>query len=149
MYWCENSLTILSLYNYSKSSQFFLVNNYSPRSTKLKGVYLFHLVPPSVRLSVCGQNRVRSASSRILTGSISCLYMLSSNLRSCVACKVFFLFQNVLDFGKLFILVTLTLSSFDLGSNVDWSVVWLIIGRWGYSQNAGVLVVLVHCGLVT
>ena len=40
-----------------------------------------------VRLSVCGQNRVRSVSSTILIGSISYLHIFSSNLRRC-------LFQN-------------------------------------------------------
>ena len=39
----------------------------------------------SVRLSVCGQNRVRSVSSIILAGSISYLHILSSNFRRCVA----------------------------------------------------------------
>ena len=41
---------------------------------------------PSARLSVCGQNRVRSLSSTILAGSISYLH----TFRRCVACKVFF-----------------------------------------------------------
>ena len=50
------------------------------------GVCWFHLV----RLSVCGQNRVRSVSSTILVGSISYLHILSSNLRRCVACNVCF-----------------------------------------------------------
>ena len=44
----------------------------------------------SVRLSVCGQNRVRSVSSTILNGSISYLHILSSNFRRCVACKARF-----------------------------------------------------------
>ena len=43
---------------------------------------------PSVRLSVCGQNRVRSVSSTILNESISYLHILSSNLRRCVVCNV-------------------------------------------------------------
>ena len=43
---------------------------------------------PSVRLSVCGQNRVHSVSSTILIGSISYLHILSSNFRRCVACNV-------------------------------------------------------------
>ena len=61
---------------------------YTSRSTKLKGVYWFHLV----RLSVCGQNRVRSVSSTILARSIPYLHILSSNLRRCVVCKD--LYQN-------------------------------------------------------
>ena len=31
-----------------------------------------------------------------------------------------------------------------LGSNLNCSIVWVIMGWWGYPQNAGVLVVLVH-----
>ena len=63
--------------------------NHTPASTKLKGGYtVFTLsVCPSVRLSVCGQNGVRSVSSTILTGSISYLHILSSNFRRCFAFK--------------------------------------------------------------
>ena len=58
--------------------------NHTPRFNKVeRGVYWYHLV----RLSVCGQNRVRSVSSTILIG----------------------------EFLKF---VTLTLSSFDLESNM-------------------------------
>ena len=46
-------------------------------------------VCPSVRLSICG-HRVRSVSSTTLAGSISYLHISSSNLRSCVTCKVGF-----------------------------------------------------------
>ena len=71
---------------------------YTPRFNEVEwGVYWYHLVRlsirPSVRLSVCGQNRVRSVSSTILIGSIW-------------------------NFGDFFKFVTLTLSSFDLGSNM-------------------------------
>ena len=45
-------------------------------------------VRPSVRLSVCGQNRVRTVSSTRLVGSISYLHILSSNLSRCVVCNV-------------------------------------------------------------
>ena len=64
-----------------------------PASTKLKGGYtgitlsVCPSVRLSVRLSVCGQNRVRSVSSTILMGSISYLHILSSNFRRCVACN--------------------------------------------------------------
>ena len=55
---------------------------HTPTSTKLKGGYtgITLSVCPSIRLSVCGQNRVRSVSSTILIGSISYLHILSSNL---------------------------------------------------------------------
>ena len=79
-----------------------------------RGVYWYHLV----RLSVCGHNRVRSVSSTILIGSISYLHILSSNLRRCVACNARF---KIWNFGDFFKFVTLTLSSFDLGSNmIQW-----------------------------
>ena len=53
------------------------------------------LVSPclSVRLSVCGQNRVRAVCSTILDGSISYLHILSSNFR-CVACNVHYKIQT-------------------------------------------------------
>ena len=57
---------------------------YPPLQQSWKGLYWFHLV----RLSICGQNRVRSVSSTILIGSISYLHILSSNFRRCVACNV-------------------------------------------------------------
>ena len=62
-----------------------------------RGLYWFHLVHLSVRLSVhlsvCGQNRVHSVFSTILAGSSSYLYILSSNFQMCVVCNIFF-FQN-------------------------------------------------------
>ena len=88
-----------------------------PASTKLKGGYTgFTLsVCLSVRLSVCGQNRVRSVSSKRLVRSISYLHILWSNFRRCVACNGCF---KIWHFGEFFKFLTLTLSSFDLGSNM-------------------------------
>ena len=73
--------------------------HYTPRFNEVdRGVYWYHLVRlsvrPSVRLSVCGQNSVRSVSSRILIGSISYLHILSSNFRRCVACNAHFKIQK-------------------------------------------------------
>ena len=65
-----------------------------------------------VRPSVCRTNRVRSVSSTILAGSISYLHILSRNCRWCVACYFF-------HFGKYFNFVTLTLSPFDFGSDMN------------------------------
>ena len=88
---------------------------YTPHFNEVeRGVYWFHLV----RLSVCGQNRVRSVSSTILIGFISYLHILSSNFRRCVACNVCFKILKIRNFGKFFKFVTLTLSSLDLGSNM-------------------------------
>ena len=58
--------------------------HYTPCTTKLLGVYWFH----SVCLSVRPASRVRSVAPTVLVGSISYLYILSSNFRRCVACKV-------------------------------------------------------------
>ena len=94
---------------------------YPPLQRSWKGGILVSPCP-SVRLSVClfvclsvcGWNRVRSVSSTILIGSISYLHILSSNFRRCFACNACFEIQK-LEFLKF---VTLTLSSFDLGSNM-------------------------------
>ena len=65
-------------------------SSYTPRFNEVdSGVYC-----PSVRLSVCGQNCVRSVSSTILIGSISYLHILSSNFRRCVACNARFKIQK-------------------------------------------------------
>ena len=101
--------------------------HYTPRFNEVeKGVYWFHLVrlsvrpsvPPSVCLSVCGQNRVRSVSSTLLVGSISYLHILSSNFRRCVACNVCFKICKCKILANSLKFVYLTLSSFDLGSNM-------------------------------
>ena len=61
----------------------------------------------------------------ILTGSISYSHTLSSNFRRCVTCKVFFFFQNwkLWSFDKLLKFITFTLSCYDLGSNMNCSIV--------------------------
>ena len=121
-----------------------VLTHYTPCSMKLKGVYWFPLVHPSVcqsvHLSVCAQNRVCSVPSIILARSISYLHIFSSNFRRCVTCKVFF---SKFSFVKFFKFVTLTLSCVDLGSNMNWSIVWVIMGWRGYPQNTDVLVGLV------
>ena len=93
------------------------------------GVYWFHVVRLSVCTSicpsVCRQNRVRSVTSTILAGSVAHLHILLSNFRSC-------------DFQ----ICNFDFALFWLGIWYE-SVVWVIMGRRGYSQNAGVLVVLV------
>ena len=80
----------------------YLVSIYTPRFNKVeRGVYWYHLVRLSVclsvRLSVCGQNCVRSVSSTILIGSISYLHILSSNFRRCVVCNAHFKIQTTLE----------------------------------------------------
>ena len=84
---------------------------YPPAQRSCWRGYWFHSVRPSVHLS-----RVCSVAPTVLVGSISYLYILSSNFRRYVTCKVV---------GKIP------------------KFVWVIMGRRGVSQNAGVLVVLV------
>ena len=106
---------------------------YTPAQRSWRGVYWLHLVC----LSICGQNHVRSVSSTILVGSISYLHILSSNFRRCVARKIW-------NFGKYFKFLTLTLSCFDLRSNMNQLGNHGAVGR--YPQNTDVLVVLVGSG---
>ena len=61
-----------------------MVFNIPPAQQSCWGVYWFH----SVRLSVHPASRVRFVVPTVLVGSISYLYILSSNFRRCVACKV-------------------------------------------------------------
>ena len=75
-----------------------------------KGVYWFLSVHPSP--ASC----VRSVAPTCLVGSISYLHILSSDFRRCVACKVSF---KIWIFGNFLKCVTLTLSYFDLGSDVN------------------------------
>ena len=117
----------------------YLTPLYPPLQRSWKGGILVSPCPsvrPSVRLSVCGQNRVRSVSSTILIGSISYLHILLSNFRRCVACNARFNIQKfeICNFDFVF---------FWLGIQYD-SMVWVIMRRRGYPQNAGVLVVLVE-----
>ena len=105
------------------------------------GVYWFHSVCPSVRPStrpsVRPTSHVRFVAPTVLVGSFSYLYMLSSNFRRCVKCKV--LLQNFFK-NCNFVL-------FWLGVGRE-SLVWVIMGWRGVSQNAGILVVLVKSGTI-
>ena len=57
---------------------------YPTHNEVVVGINWFHSVRPSVRPA----SRVRSVAPTVLVGSISYLYILSSNFRRCVACKV-------------------------------------------------------------
>ena len=76
------------------------LSNHTFRFNKVERGYTgFTLsVCPSVRLSICGQNRVHSVSSTILIGSISYLHILSSNFRRCVSCNVCFKIKKLWRF---------------------------------------------------
>ena len=47
----------------------------------------------------------------------------------------FFLNSKIWSFGKFFKFLNLTLSCFHLGSNKNWSIVWVVMGRWGVSSE--------------
>ena len=74
------------------------------------GVYI-GLIPSALHVSC-----VHSVVHTVLVGFISYLYILSSNFRRCVGCKVP---CKILIFGIFFNFVTLTLSCFYLGSDVN------------------------------
>ena len=93
------------------------------------------------RLSV----RVRSVAPRILVGSISYLYILSSNIRRCVVCKDSCKIKNKLNFWHFFLICNFDFVLFWFGIWCE-SLVWVIMGRQGVSQKGGVLVVLVCAG---
>ena len=106
----------------------------------------------SVRLSVCPSIRPASVPrpSRIPCllcsayssgGSISILYILSSNFRRCDACKVSCKILKF-EFLAFFKICSLDFVLFWLWIWCE-SLVWVIMGRRGVSQNASVLVVLV------
>ena len=65
------------------------LNHYTLCTTKLlRGEGVLVSLRLSVRPSICLASRVCSIVSTVLFGSISCLYILSSNFRRCVTCKV-------------------------------------------------------------
>ena len=62
---------------------------------------------PSVCPSVRPASRVRSVVPKVVVGSISYLYILSSNFRRCVACRVSYQIRIFGNFLKLVTLLTL------------------------------------------
>ena len=66
----------------------FTVDIYTLLQWSWRGVYWFHLVCPSVHLSICGLNHVHSVFTLILAGSISHLHILSTNYMYCVSCWI-------------------------------------------------------------
>ena len=94
-----------------------------------KEVYWFH----SVRLSVRPASRVRSVASTVLVGFISYSYILSSYFRRFVACNFFQNFLKTWNFDFVFLWLWISCESLE----------WVIMGRGGISQNAGVLIILI------
>ena len=91
---------------------------------------------PSVRLSICPS--VSTSHIQYSSGWIHFIFIiLSSNFKRCVACKVSCKISNFWQSFK-----TCNFVYFWLGIWCE-SLVWVIMGWQGVSQNAGVLVVLV------
>ena len=130
-------------FNIGYSRVSFIVQGYNKRNPGITnhevvgGVYWFHSIQPSVRPSLilcplCGAY----SSGRILF----ILYILSSNFRRCIACKVS---CKIWNFGNVFKICSFDFVMFWFGIWCE-SLVWVIMGQWGVSQNAGILVVLVQ-----
>ena len=101
----------------------------------------------SVRLSVCGQNRVRSVSSAISSGSISYLHMLLTYFRRCrvLSCiknyKVWF-FGNFFKFARLTLSCVHVMWMLQVDSSSEILLKQLLIlhddaSRWFTQQSSG------------
>ena len=97
------------------------------------------------------ENRVCSVTFSVLDRLFPYLPQIITTIRVCVACKVYnkiVKFKFIANFSA-FTLFWLGIwyelvSSVDLGFKMNWSIVWVIMGRRGVSsERAGVLVVLV------
>ena len=97
---------------------------------------------PSVRRSVRPASPVRSVAHTVLVGSVSYLCILSSNFRRCVACNVSCKISKFEFLAIFFLICNFDSVLFWLGIWCE-SLVWVIMGQRGVSQNAGILVVLV------
>ena len=103
-----------------------LISIIPPHKEVVGGVYWFHSVRPSVCPSVCPASLVCPVA---LVGSISYLYILSSNFRRCVTCKVYCQILKICTFGSIFKICYFDFVLFWL----IWceSLVWVIMGRQG------------------
>ena len=116
--WIVVSILFIAVLQYSN------ISLYPPLQWSWKGgggLYWFHLV----RLSVCGQNCVRSVFSTILIGSMSYSHILSSNFRRCVVCNVCFKFNNW-KFWWILLICNFDSLFFSLSIQYD-SLVWVIM----------------------
>ena len=96
-------------------------------------VYWFHSVRPSCCPSIRPASRVRSEAPTFLIGSILYLYILLSNFRRCVACKVSCKILKF-EFCSIFKICNFDFVLFLLGIWCD-SLVWVIMGRRGYLKT--------------
>ena len=125
----------------SMSYLYILSSNF--RSSGWIHVIFIHLIKQLQKfwLDPCHIYTSYQATSEVLVGSMSYLYILSSNFRRCVACKVSAKFKNS-NFWQFFKIGNFDFVLFWLGIRCE-SLVWVIMGRRGVSQNVSVLVVLV------
>ena len=103
-----------------------------PRTTKLLGGILVSICP-----SVC-PSRICSVAPTVLVESILYQYILSSNLRRCVACNSFLQNFEVWIFGNFLKFETLTLSFIWTNDGLGWCHIYVSLG----------LNELIHCGLL-
>ena len=108
---------------------------------------------PSRSFDLDFENRLRSVTFSVLDRLFPYLPQIITTIRGCVACQVynkilkFKFFANLLAFTLFWLGIRYELViSMDLGFKMNWSIVWVIMGR-RYPQNAGVLVVLVLIAL--
>ena len=114
-----------------------------PRTTKLLGVYWFHSIRPSVRPSVRPSRIMCLLCSSYSSGLIYFIFIHLIKQLQKVMSHVMFLakFQNF-NFWQFFKIGNFDFVLFWLGIWCG-SLVWVIMGRRGVSQNTGVLVVVV------
>ena len=119
-----------------------------PSLNKVEGGILFSHCP-SVRPSVCEQNRVRAVSSTNNDNTRRIHFMFTHLIKQLQkVCRVYrFFFQNskVWSFDSFFLICNFDFVLVWLGIQYGY-LVWVIMGRQRYPQNAGVLVVLVLWG---
>ena len=90
-------------------------------------------VRPSICLSVRPTSCVHSVASTVLVGSISYLYILSSNFRMCVMYQFLARFRN-LTFSQFCKISKFDFVFFWLGISCE-SLVWVIMRRWRISER--------------
>ena len=112
---------------------------YPSHNEVVGGVYWFHYFCPSVHRSVRPSVRPASHvhSSPYSSGWIH--FMFIHHIKQCVSRIKFLAKFQILIFLAVFLICNFDFVLFWLGIWCE-SLVWVIVGRWGVSQNAGVLV---------
>ena len=109
---------------------------YTLHSTNLKGVYWFHLVC----LSICPSVHLWTESCPLCIFCNTCrIHFLCTHLIKQLQ-KVFHMYHffskfRSLKFWQILSICNFDFVKFDLGSNMNWSVVWVIMGRQGVSSE--------------